>query len=402
MADLSVTIGVDQSELEKGMNNAGKTIEKGLSGSRLTPAGAISEGFASGGAIGALASLAGLISGIISAISNIIPVIKNMMDEASRMRALSNATGISTSELQKLQVVANASGVGIDSLTHAYAQFNLKAANATIKGTELNNALAKMGVGMDELSKGQFTAKDGMIQLAKAYEAGTDAQTLAYYGNLLFGSSFEQLLPIIKSGANNIERYGNSVAVANDQSIRLWAFFKDDWSVIMQDVQNGFLELGAVLIDIVYTSGRGFDALYNSAAAEAANLLGSKEDFLRDFAKRTVEDIRPGSSKKEEQRNIIDASAMLKKEQREDFIKYANEELNKGGEGKKLNPFGFSTANAASQMQQMGGGDIFGAISFTPLDAIKDNTDRAANTLETMLAMETGMGPSTPENINAK
>jgi hypothetical protein len=59
--------------------------------------------------------------------------------------------------------------------------------------------------------------------------------------------------------------------------------------------------------------------------------------------------------------------------------------------GKKLSPFGFSEAGAASQMQQMGGGDIFGAVAFSPLDAIKDNTDRTANTLEAMLAMETGM-----------
>ena len=94
-------------------------------------------------------------------------------------------------------------------------------------------------------------------------------------------------------------------------------------------------------------------------------------------------------------------TAFLNDEEKKLFFK-GYQEASGGGEGKKLNPFGFSTANAASQMQQMGGGDIFGAISFTPLDAIKDNTDRAANALDAMLELETGMGSSTPENLNAK
>ena len=52
--------------------------------------------------------------------------------------------------------------------------------------------------------------------------------------------------------------------------------------------------------------------------------------------------------------------------------------LFRSGAGKKLSPFGLSEAGAASQMQQMGGGDIFGAVAFSPLDAIKDNTKEIA------------------------
>ena len=394
MADLTATLGLNTDELKKGMDDAGKTIEKGLSNTRLTPGGAISQGFAGGGAIGAMSSLAGLISGLVSSISTLISLAKMAMDEAVRMRTLSNATGMSTTELQRLQVVANASGVSIESLAHGFAQFNLKTADAKIKGSELNNALYKMGVGMDKVTKGQFTATDGMLELAKAYEAGTDAQTLAYYGNLMFGSSFEQMLPIIKSGADNIKRYGDSIHTADQEALRLWAFFNDDWSAIMTSLKNGFIELGAVAILQVEHLRNAFEDLYNMTAAEGANLLGTETDYLKDYAERTVASIRPGSNKVEEQKKISDAAALLSSDQRENFIKIAQEELAKGGEGKKLNPFGLAPAGGVSSMQSMGGGDLFGAIAFSPLDAIKENTNRTANSLEAMMEMETGMGPS--------
>ena len=51
------------------------------------------------------------------------------------------------------------------------------------------------------------------------------------------------------------------------------------------------------------------------------------------------------------------------------------------GNGKVLSPFGMSEAGAASQMQQMGGGDIFGAVAFSPMERIATATEEtAANT----------------------
>jgi hypothetical protein len=48
------------------------------------------------------------------------------------------------------------------------------------------------------------------------------------------------------------------------------------------------------------------------------------------------------------------------------------------GNGKVLSPFGMAEAGAASQMQQMGGGDIFGAVAFTPLERIATATEATA------------------------
>jgi hypothetical protein len=60
--------------------------------------------------------------------------------------------------------------------------------------------------------------------------------------------------------------------------------------------------------------------------------------------------------------------------------KKAEEEIRKQlkGNGKILSPFGMAEAGAASQMQQMGGGDIFGAVAFTPLERIATATEATA------------------------
>jgi hypothetical protein len=53
----------------------------------------------------------------------------------------------------------------------------------------------------------------------------------------------------------------------------------------------------------------------------------------------------------------------------------------KGESGVKLTPLGLSTAQGASSLQQMAGGDIVSAMAFTPLERIASATEQtAANT----------------------
>jgi hypothetical protein len=64
----------------------------------------------------------------------------------------------------------------------------------------------------------------------------------------------------------------------------------------------------------------------------------------------------------------------------EDKREEAKKEIEKQlkGEGKVLSPFGMSEAGAASQLQSMGGGDIFGAVAFTPMERIATATEETA------------------------
>ena len=395
MADLTVTIGADLSELEKGIGDAGKTVGKGAAKIE-NPFQKTADKFSSAAGIGGMiAGPIGLAIGqFIDAfgqfINKIGEYVKELIAYSVKLRNLSIATGVSVGELEKMEGVAQASGVSLDTLAHSMNEFNKRMGDAKIKGSEVNNLLAKLGVGMDQVSNGSFDAVAGMKALAAAHDAGTDAITLAYYGNKLFGSSFEQLLPIIKRGSAAIDEYAAKTWRNTETATYALARVSDEWDNFWHNFKVVMLEaLGAIAFyiqSIIDMKNMIFLRTLATVSPSAAGALAEKT-------------LSPSISKEARQMQLdLITSTMSDKDKKSFMDAYHSQE----GEGKKLNPFGFSTANAASQMQQMGGGDIFGAISFTPLDAIKDNTDRAANALDAMLELETGMGPSTPENLNAK
>ena len=165
MADLTVTIGADNTELEKGMAEAGKIVKKAMPTEGLS--------------VGAMG-----VEAIINLFKRFISFFADFAQRSRELVMASNATGLSVERLSEMRTLAEKSGVSLQTLSHAFAEFDKRMGAAKIRGSELNNMMAKMGVGMNEVTKGTFKAQDGMLALAAAYEAGTDAQTLAYYGKI--------------------------------------------------------------------------------------------------------------------------------------------------------------------------------------------------------------------------
>jgi hypothetical protein len=194
--DLTVYIGADATAFVKGMDDA---INKA--------AGSKGEGkFANLLRAGVEGGLTGLVSGIgqmfgpqgqliAAAVNLVIEGVGKLIERAKEFRNLSYATGISGKELSKLEGYAKSTGISLSTLAGAFYEFNKRMATAQIPGSEFNVAAAKLGLDLDKLKDRTMTAQDAMYALSRAHKAGTDAATLAYYGNLLLGSSYEQLLP---------------------------------------------------------------------------------------------------------------------------------------------------------------------------------------------------------------
>lgn len=372
MPDLTISLGLDMASLEKGLAEAGRSIESG--GSKIrnpfqkaadTLGSASGIGGLIGGPIGMM--IGQFVEAFAQAIGKVIEYVKELVAYATKLRNLSIATGISVSELSSLEGLSQATGVSLETLAHAFNEFNKKAGEAKIRGSELNNILAKMGVPMSDITDGSFKAIDGMRMLAKAYEAGTDAQTLAYYGNIMFGSSFEQLLPIIKRGTVAIDAYAaRSLKVSDDTATNLaragdeWDNFWQNFKVIMMSALALYIEK----FNLIKDSIQGI--MIRAVAAYDPRLAGI-------IAEKTLS---PSLSKEQRIIQLELIKVGMNDKDRKEFE--AGYEAASGGAGKKLSPFGLSTANAASQMQQMGGGDIFGAIALSPLERIVDNTKQIA------------------------
>lgn len=372
MADLSVTIGLDQKELEKGLADAGKSIGK-MGGKTENPFRATAEKFQSAAGIGGM--IAGPVGTLVGsfidsfrfAIDKITEYVKELIAYATKLRNLSIATGVSTYELQKMEGLAEASGVSLDTLAHSMNEFNKRMGEAQRKGGEVLPILAKLGIGLQDVRDGSFDSVAAMKALAAAYEAGTDEQTLAYYGTKLFGSAFEQLLPVIKRGTVAIDEYRKRSGANTEEQLSTLARLGEDWDLFWRAFKVTMVGALAYLADKIYSFVDG----------PIAAMIAVMAKVDPEAAGRLAESVsNPAQSKAQRAEQLIKMTAFLTEDEKKKFFKgYFGEA---GPEGKKLTPFGLSEAGAASQMQQMGGGDIFGAVAFSPLERIATATEETA------------------------
>jgi hypothetical protein len=365
--DLTVYIGADATAFVKGMDDA---INKA--------AGSKGEGkFANLLRAGVEGGLTGLVSGIgqmfgpqgqliAAAVNLVIEGVGKLIERAKEFRNLSYATGISGKELSKLEGYAKSTGISLSTLAGAFYEFNKRMATAQIRGSEFNVAAAKLGLDLDKLKDRTMTAQDAMYALSRAHKAGTDAATLAYYGNLLLGSSYEQLLPAIKRGTSDMKAFADvtiknedfateSMSRISDQFSVLWGWIEGFFYNFVGGIINAFLTIQDAIAVLQVRIMALFD---NKLAAEGLNIrmLGATDERKKAAAEAVA--------------------ATMDEEDAKEFMEEFAKILGEGGQ--KIKPFGLQSAQGASQLQQMAGGDIVSAIAFTPLERIATATEQTA------------------------
>jgi len=374
MANLDLTIGLNMEELEKGLANAGKSIGK-LSGSvqaGKNPFQATANQLSTGMGIGTM--LGGPIGGLIGAfvdafggmIGSLISKLKELGDYAMNIRRLSIQTGLSVEQIRSFEGVAKAFGSSVENIAKSFTEFTRRMGEARIKGGEVTNILAKMGVGMDEVANGTFNHEKAMKELADAYAAGTDEATLLYYGTKMFGDGFKELLPIIKAGSKAVEDSMNSYIDLNSAAGEAYARSQQDIDNINRSWDNMWINMVGSTQIFIEKIKYYVESLFDY---RTYNPFETKEDA----AKRMVDNAPTYMTNEEIVKFLLET---LDEEDRDEMEQHIRNALK--GNGKVLNPFGMAEAGAASQMQQMAGGDIFGAVAFSPLERIATATEATA------------------------
>jgi hypothetical protein len=407
MADLAVTIGADTTELEKKVKEAGKTIKNGLTQGGAGGVGGVGKAmdFASnllagnvGTAIGSLFGPVGQAVG--QFVDQLAAKAKELMDQAIQLRNLSYQTNLSPQQLQGLENVAKATGLSVGKLADSISEYNRRLGYAQMHGGEMNVLLNKMGVSFDQIKNRTFTYFDAINALAKAQAAGTDEATLNHYANVMLGSSYKELLPLIKTGSENLRVYSESIYKTSQESLDALTEAGDAWNSFTESVKNMAMEaLGAVLQMFSDTPATIANEIQRRAAG--TNDLQNPEKILKDMS---VEMGAMDPKKKKEM--LQNAVAIMGSDnaygnqlgvaQQKAFLDVIEKMFPGAKSGNKLNPFGAEQAQGASQMQQMGGGDIFGAISFNPFDRTATATEASAESLK---AIEAKMDEGGVDNI---
>lgn len=380
MADLSVTIGADTKELEKKAKEAGKTLEKelGKGGKGVMKGMDFASNLMSGNVGAAVGALFGPLGQAIGGfVDDLLQKAKELMDKAIGLRALSFQTNLSPQQIQGLEPIAKATGIGIGKLTDNMTEYNRRLGYAQMHGGEMNVLLNKMGVSFEQIKNRTFTYFDAINALSKAQAAGTDEAILNHYAQVMLGSSYKELLPLIKMGSSNLKLYAEQVTKTSQESVDALTETGDAWNLFIQNVENTTMDLLGKFL-----KWAGKDASQVSKELQLISMSG-KYDTPEKVISQMLKQLGP--MRPDKARTLVEQGIEINKttsygkpisnERAQELLDALYKQIPKPGTGNKLNPFGSELAQGASQMQKMGGGDIFGAISFNPMQRMADNTD---------------------------
>lgn len=201
MANLNVKVGLDRSGFQTGL----AAMENAVSrfGGRLTAGLAAAVGI---GSIGAL--------------------VKQAINLAGQLDDLSERFNAPLRGLQLLGNAAVEKGSDIEAVGQAFKFLGKNAQEAARLGSgDLVKAFAAIGVSGAELRS--LRPDELFLKLSDAFKAGRlTGQEFAVTAKLL-GRGFEQLLPVLRLGSDEIRRLGESKGIMSDAAVRQLAAVED-------------------------------------------------------------------------------------------------------------------------------------------------------------------------------
>jgi hypothetical protein len=135
----------------------------------------------------------------IGAVAGLTALVKSVADTADEMRDLSQITGVSTEALSGLGLAAEKSGSSLEGVAGSFKFMQKAIADATTGSKEANEALAALGVTAEELRT--LSPEAQFETLAKAIMQVEDPTRRMQLGMQVFGKSFAELLPVMKTVA---------------------------------------------------------------------------------------------------------------------------------------------------------------------------------------------------------
>ena len=360
----------EQQKIAKEKERAEKEAQKAAQTSKQQKLG-VAQGFLGGGLSGGISAIGAVFGAEGQLIAEAVNKLIEGFQKALHMQNLSIATGLSVGELSGIDLLAKNLGTSLDSLARSFGEFNRRVGEARIKGSELNNLFNKLNVSQEELASGSMNAQRAMILLARAHKAGTDAATLAYYGNMMFGSSFDELIPAIKRGEASIKALTDVYYKQSEHLSKQAA----EQGVLWNNLGSSLWNLGADIIGIIAMIFNGLIDWLNQSFVFIGKLFTASPEWQARILSHTM----PKSGTDEDRRKYFQLQAEDLGLGGEDLKKF-NAEVERilGSAGAKLTPLGLQTAQAASQLQQMGGGDIVSAYAFNPAEETAKNTAKIA------------------------
>lgn len=365
-----------------------------------------------------------------------VEAIKGGIEYAQKIEKVSRISGLSVEEVQKYGYAAQMSGVDFDTFANAMSNANKELGKLSMYGGTSIIALSRLGINVDNVKNHSIGAIDVLKKMADAYKKHAETAEMAALGNQLFGGSFKDLIPMLRNGGAEIERLAEQAPRVNAQTISASAAYGRSLTGIKETTTAEMAEdVSNYSKNEAYAAGQAsskvesgdlsakdaVDKLLNPANRGATSTLVGSGARLLDYGMRLF---NPGSYGNEFTGTTAgDAAARVvagegirgagedTKTVRERFINMRGGKLDNLSDADKAIVAEFDQRikdegkmnlqggvfQAASKMQQVGGGDVLSAISRVDFaQQTADNTARTAAAVEKIANTQPGGSSNTP------
>jgi len=340
---------------------------------------------------------------------------KEGIEYAQKVQAAARFSGLSTNEVQQYGYAAKMSGVEFDVFVNSVANANKELGKLNLYGGTSVVALHRLGVNVEGVKNHSVNAIDVLKKMADAYKNHGETAEMAALGNQLFGSSFRQMIPMLKQGSAEIEKLAAETPILTPTEVsgaaaagrlgtntgkRMGAGIAEGLTGFAEEDRNSIRKIG------YGTGGRQNDL---TPEQRANYLLGRKdESFGRAFlnliggfksAELDSYGVRGAGETTSDVIAKYEEVFGKDKEKMPDKPREVYEALLKIRDKEEENKPDLQSGifQAASKMQQVGGGDVLSAISRVDFaQQTADNTSRTADAVERIANAQPGGGSSTP------
>lgn len=223
----------------------------------------------------AAAAVAGVTAAVAAVGAGLVKMTLDAAEAADELNTLSDKTGLSTDELQKLQYAAGTVDVSVETVAGAMGKMSKQMASAADGSKSAQAAFEKLGVSVQN-DDGTFRDRNQVFKESiKALGQITDETERDAAAMAIFGKSATELNPLIKGGADALEELG--------------AHAEEAGLILSGDTLNslaGLADRFDVLKQTIGLAGQQFLAQFAGPLTEGINtLIGYVERLVGAFQK---------------------------------------------------------------------------------------------------------------------
>jgi hypothetical protein len=342
---------------------------------------------------------------------------KEGIEYAQKIQAAARITDLSVEQVQKYGYAAKMSGVEFDTFVSAIANGNKAMGKMALEGGNGIVAMRRLGISIEGVRDHSISSLDVILKMADAYQKHAETADMARLGNELYGDSFKQMIPMLRQGRAEIEKIANNAPVLKTTTVSGVSAAgrmatntgKTFWSNFVESVV-GFGKNDIASIQDMANPHGGHSGLTAKQRADA--LLGKKDESISRFLLNAIGGFKSTKLEAYGTRGVGETTSDViskyeqvygkDKEKMGEKPRAVYEELLKVREEELKNKPNLQSGifQAASTMQQVGGGDVLSAISRVDFaQQTSDNTRRTAEAVE-RLANGAGGTDNTPAPVD--